>query len=69
MTGRHCGSLDDALTYFHRALRLSPADPYACVTLTGIAHVRMILREYAEALSVAERSLAINAVFDPPTGC
>ena len=60
-----CGSLDDAVTYFHRALRLSPADPYAFITLTGIAHVQMILGKYAEALAFAERSLAVNASFNP----
>jgi adenylate cyclase len=61
----HCGSLDDALTYFNRAARLSPADPYAFAILTGIAHVRMILGEYAEALAVAERSLAASPNYDP----
>jgi TolB-like protein len=61
----HCGSLDDALTYFHRALRLSPADPDAFVALAGIAHVHVILGNYAEALPPAERSLTINASFNP----
>ena len=60
----HCGSLDDALAYFNRALRLSPADPFAFHVLTGVAHVRMILGQYVEALSFAERALAINANFD-----
>jgi len=61
----HCGSLDDALTYFNRATRLSPADPYAFVTLTGIASVQMAFGKYAEALAVAERSLAANPNYDP----
>jgi adenylate cyclase len=60
----HGGSLDHALTYFNRALRLSPADPYAFHVITGIAHVQMILGQYAEALALAERALAINADFD-----
>ena len=58
------GSLDDALAYFNRALRLSPTDPYAFHVLTGIAHVQMILGQYAEALAFAERALAVNADFD-----
>jgi TolB-like protein/Tfp pilus assembly protein PilF len=58
------GSLDDALAYFNRAHRLSPADPYAFHVLTGIAHVQMILGHYAEALVVAERSLAVHASFE-----
>jgi Flp pilus assembly protein TadD len=61
----HCGSLDDALTYFNRSMRLSPADPYVFVTLTGIACVQMALGNYAEALAVAERSLAANPNYDP----
>lgn len=61
----HCGGLDDALAYFQGALRLSPADPYAFIMLTGIAHVHMIRGEYAEALAVAEKSLASSAGFDP----
>jgi len=60
----HCGSLDDALTYFNRALRLSPADPHAFLNLTGIAHVQMILGRYTEALAFAERALAMNAHYD-----
>ena len=47
----HCGSLDDALAYFNRALRLSPADPDAFLALAGIAHVQTILGNYAEALA------------------
>ena len=60
----HCGSLDDALGYFNRALRLSPGDPYIFHILTGIAHVKMILGQYAEALAFAERALAIKADYD-----
>jgi adenylate cyclase len=61
----HCGSLDDALTYFRRALRLSPTDPDAFVMLTGSAHAQMILGNCAEALRYSERSLAVNTSFDP----
>ena len=60
----HCGSLDDALAYFNRALRLSPADPDAFLALAGIAHVQTIRGNYAEALPIAERSLAINTSFN-----
>ena len=34
-----CGSIEDALTYLHRANRLSPGDPGAHFSLTGIAMV------------------------------
>ena len=57
------GALEDALAYFNRALRLSPADPSAFITLTGIAHVQMIRGHYAEAVAFAEQSLAV-ADFD-----
>ena len=36
----HCGRVEDALAYFHRAIRLSPNDPEAHFSLTGIAHGR-----------------------------
>ena len=60
----HCGDLADALTCFHRALRLSPADIDARFALTGIAHVRMIQGDYSDALVHAERSLTCNPNFD-----
>ena len=60
----HCGTIEEALTWFLRANRLSPRDPRAYFPLTGIAHVHMVLGEYAEALSWATRSLAINANFN-----
>jgi TolB-like protein/Tfp pilus assembly protein PilF len=60
----HCGALEDALAYFHRANRLSPNDPSAHATLTGIAHCHIARGEYAEALAWATRSLAINNRFD-----
>ena len=47
----HCGSLDDALAYIHRAIRLSPGDPTAIWPSPAIAHVHMILGNYAEALA------------------
>ena len=61
----HCGRVEDALAYFHRAIRLSPRDPEAHVSLTGIAHGQMILGDYPEALVWAARSLALNTTFDP----
>ena len=61
----HCGRVEDALAYFHRAIRLSPNDPEAHVSLTGIAHGQMILGNYPEALVWAGRSLALNTTFDP----
>jgi TolB-like protein len=60
----HCGSLDDALALFHRAIRLSPNDPVAHFPLTGIAHAHMVRGDYDEVLAWAVRSLAVNARFD-----
>lgn len=59
----HCGSVDDALAYFHRALRLSPRDPTAFWPLTAIAHLHMIRADYAEALTWAARSRALSPDF------
>ena len=59
-----CAALDDALKYLHRALRLSPADPFAFRALTGVALVQMSLGNYSEALAYAERSFAAHAGYD-----
>jgi tetratricopeptide (TPR) repeat protein len=61
----HCGKVEDAIALLHRTIRLSPRDPLAFVTLTGMAHAEMILGNYADALDWAARSLALNAEFDP----
>lgn len=62
----HSGSVEDALAYFRRASQLSPRDPTAHISLTGVAHCQMILGNYAEALAWTHRSLALNHSF-PPT--
>ena len=56
----HCGNIADSLAFFHRAIRLSPRDPGAHISLTGIAHGQMILGDYSEALVWAARSLALS---------
>ncbi len=56
----HCGSITDSLTFFHRAIRLSPRDPGAHISLTGIAHCHMALGDYPEALLWAARSLTLR---------
>ena len=60
-----CGSLEDALTYSHRANRLSLGDPGAHISLVGIANVHLIRGDYEEALVWATRALARNPNFDP----
>jgi TolB-like protein/class 3 adenylate cyclase len=60
-----CGSIEDALTYLHRANRLSPGDVGAHFALTGIAGAHLTLGDYDEALIWATRSLASNPNFDP----
>ena len=61
----HCGDIADALTYFHRAIRLSPGDPLASLSLTGIAHAHMAQGNYEEALQWANRSRVLSVDFDP----
>ena len=61
----HCGNIEDSLAYLHRAIRLSPRDPAAHFTLTGIAHAHMVLGDYREALVWGMRSLAQNPQYDP----
>jgi adenylate cyclase len=61
----HSGSVEDALAFFRRASQLSPRDPTAHISLTGVAHCQMILGNYVEALAWATRSLALNQSFAP----
>lgn len=61
-----CGSLERALTYALRGLRLSPADPINEQFLTCIvAQAQFALGNYREALAFAERTRAINPRFEP----
>ena len=61
----HCGSLEQSLDYSRRAILMSPGDPTAHWPMTAIAHAQMALGHYEQALKAAERSLAVNASFDP----
>jgi adenylate cyclase len=59
------GSIEDALTYLHRANRMSPGDSGAHFSLIGIAIAHLIRGDYTEALGWAARALASNPNFDP----
>jgi adenylate cyclase len=61
----HCGSLEESIAHSRRAILMSPNDPTAHFPLTAIAHADMALGNYEEALNMAERSLAVNANFNP----
>ncbi len=61
----HCGDIQEALACFHRSIRLSPGDPYACVSLTGVAHAYMVMGDFEEALQWANRSRAASFAFNP----
>jgi TolB-like protein/Flp pilus assembly protein TadD len=61
----HCGTLEDALLCFHHALNLNPRDATAQISMCGIAHVQMVLGNYAAARDWAMRSLALAPQHDP----
>jgi TolB-like protein/Tfp pilus assembly protein PilF len=61
----HCGSLEDSLAHSRRVLVMSPRSPTAYLAMTAIAHAHMALGQFAEALRAAERSLAVNANYQP----
>jgi TolB-like protein len=61
----HCGSMEKALAYFHRAISLSSNGPESHTTLAGIAHAHIVLGNYAEALTWAGRAFALNTTFHP----
>jgi TolB-like protein len=61
----HCGTIEESLAFSEQALRLCRGDvanPWAPAT---IAHAHMVLGNYEEALSWAQRSLTANANFRP----
>jgi TolB-like protein/class 3 adenylate cyclase/Tfp pilus assembly protein PilF len=58
------GNLDEALTSFQRAQRLSPSDPGAFFFVTGAAMSHLLSGRYAEAAEVAARSAATYADWD-----
>jgi tetratricopeptide (TPR) repeat protein len=61
----HVGSIEQALTYLHRALTLSPGDPGQGWALTAIAHAEIVRGNHAEAAKWAERSLSVDSHFGP----
>ena len=58
------GDLDEGVVHLERAIRLNPNDIGTHWQLTGIAHIRIAQGRYEEALEVANRSLAVNSVYD-----
>ena len=58
------GDLDEALTSFQRAQRLSPSDSGAFFFVTGAAMSHLLSGRYAEAAEVAARSAATYADWD-----
>lgn len=61
----HCGSLDDAVTYFLRAERLNPNGMDSHWNLTGLAHIELVRGNLEQALLWASRSMAANARYGP----
>lgn len=53
----HKNDIEQALTWYHRALEHNPEDDMACV---GIAYCLVQNKEYAQAMSYYEKALALN---------
>jgi TolB-like protein len=60
----HCGNIDVALDYFHRAARLNPRGAGAALAHTGLAHVHIVRGENEEALRWAASSYALTPTYD-----
>ena len=60
----HCGDIDLALDYFHRAARLNPRARGASVALTGAAHAHEVLGDHEEALLWAGRAYGLSPNYD-----
>ena len=54
----HAGDLQEAISCFQRARRLSPVDPGAFFFLTGEAHALLLSGRYSECIEFARRSAA-----------
>jgi TolB-like protein/Tfp pilus assembly protein PilF len=61
----HVGDLHKSLSLAHRALELGRNDPGAHWILAAMAHAKMALGQFEEALQFAERAHVINAEYDP----
>jgi tetratricopeptide (TPR) repeat protein len=61
----HCGSVEQALEYFHRSSLLGPGDPGGHFALSGMGHAHLVLGNFEEAIACAGRALASNPNFDP----
>ena len=61
----HCGSIEDALPLFQRAIHLNPNGPESHTHLAAMAHAQIILGNYPEALVWAGRSFALRTTFHP----
>jgi TolB-like protein/tetratricopeptide (TPR) repeat protein len=61
----HCGDVEKSLAYSRRAMLMSPRSPTAHLAMTAIAHAYLALAQYEQALTAAERSLAVNANYEP----
>ncbi|MBL0373026.1 winged helix-turn-helix domain-containing protein [Rhizobium sp. KVB221] len=60
-----CGDLDRAVKYLTKAHSLSPRDPYAHITLCGLADVELVRGNFEQSIEWAMRALALNPNFDP----
>jgi TolB-like protein len=65
ITELHCGDLEESIAHSRRAILMGSGDPAAHFPMTTIAHAQMALGNYEEALTAAERSLAVNPNFNP----
>ncbi len=64
LTYLHCGDLERALEFGHRAVVLHPGRAGAFWIITAMAHAYIALDAFEEALVWAEKSLAINPDFE-----
>jgi TolB-like protein/Tfp pilus assembly protein PilF len=58
------GNLEEGEAYLARAIALNPNEYNTHWQLTGIAHIRMVQRNFEGALDYARKSLAINSGYD-----
>lgn len=61
----HCGSIDEARECLLRTIRLILRDPFAHVSLCGIAQAHLMCRDYVAARDWAIQALAGSASWSP----
>jgi len=66
---RVAGRLQEALSSFERAIRMSPSDPWLHSTLSGMGYVLIELGRFEDAIAAGKKAEHQNPLFSPAHRC